>query len=74
MLRKQLPWDFCAKIDFFAVLALVGTKLSENDEIQILTPSYPMFGVCIPFGTPRVVSAPMPVIYQRIFIMLTVIL
>ena len=30
--------DFCAKIDFFAVLTLVGTSLSENDEVQIFSP------------------------------------
>ena len=38
---------------FLAVLALIGTRLSENDGVQIFRPPYPMFEVCIPFRTPQ---------------------
>jgi len=64
MSRKQLPWDFRAKIDFFAFLASVGTKLLENDRVQIFRPPTPYFGGHIPFGTPRILSNSMSVIHS----------
>jgi len=63
MSRKQLPWDFRAKIDFFAFFASVGTKLLENDGVQIFRPPTLYFGGHITFGTPKILSNSMSVIY-----------
>jgi len=52
MSRKQLPWDLRAKIDFFAFLASVGTKLLENDGVQIFRPPLPILGVISLSGPP----------------------
>jgi len=57
------------KLIFFAVLALVGTILSENDGVQIFRP-HSLFGGLTLLGTPILVRAPMSVIYQPMFIML----
>jgi len=48
---------FVLKLIFLAVLALVGTRLSENDGVQIYRPPLPIWGPYmgdhIPFGPPR---------------------
>ena len=40
-LPPAAPISFCAKLIFYAVLALVGTRLSENDGVQIFRPPTP---------------------------------
>jgi len=45
---------FVLKLTFFAVLALVGTTLSENDGFQIFRPPNPYFGGSCPFGDPNI--------------------
>jgi len=42
------------KLIFFAVFALVGTTLSENDVVQIFRPPTPYFGGSCPFGDPNI--------------------
>jgi len=57
------------KLIFFVVLALVGTRESKNERVQIFRPTLLFWGY-IPVDTPRIVDAPMSVIIRPLFVML----